>query len=193
MILQFIHRCYNIFIYRPYLKWKLNFCGKNFKFGYASELRNPQFFRIGDNFYSGPYGYFVTNKYIPVEIGNHIMFGPFCKIFGGDHDLEYTDNHIRFAPEKAVVDKKIVLEDGVWVGANTTMLTNAYICEGAVVSSGAIVNHYIPPYCIAYGIPAKKYKRRFTTEDLQEVLTNVGSKYTVDQILGIYKEYGIDS
>ena len=119
------------------------------------------------------------------------MFGPFCKIFGGDHDLKYYDNHIRFAPEKAVKNKKIIIEDGVWIGANTTILTNAHIGEGSVVSSGALVNNYIPPYCISYGVPANKIKRRFNNHELKAILKNVKSHYSFSKIIEIYAKHNI--
>ena len=185
-------KLYNALIYKPYLKRKLSSCGLNFKFGYNSELRNAQYFSIGDNFFSGPYGYYVTNKFIPVIIGSDVMFGPFCKIFGGDHDIKYKMGHIRYAPEKEVKGKKITIENGVWVGANTTILTNAHICEGAVIASSAVVNGYIPPYCIAYGLPAKRFKARFNKAEIHTALNNVGSSYTTEQVLKIYHEHGIE-
>lgn len=191
MIETLIFKIINIIVNRPLLRSKLNKCGKNFKIGYRTELRNPEYFSIGDNFFSGPYGYFVTNKYIPVVIGNDIMFGPFCKIFGGDHDLKYNKNHIRFAPEKEVHEKSISIENGVWIGANTTILTNAFISEGAVVSSGALVNNYIPPYCIAYGLPAKKMKRRFNDVELKTLLKNIDSAYSFSKIIEIYAKHNV--
>lgn len=191
MIEALLFKILNKFINRPLLKWQLRKCGENFKIGYRSELRNGNFFSIGDNFFSGPYGYFVTNKFIPVEIGSHVMFGPFCRILGGDHDLEFEENHIRFAPEKKVLNSRIVIEDGVWIGAGTTILSKSFIAEGAIVSSGAIVNSYIPPYCVAYGIPAKKFKRRFNNEQLMNVLTNVRSSYSLSQILRLYEKHNI--
>lgn len=191
MIEALVYKIINIIVNRPFLRFKLNDCGRNFKLGYRSELRNPQYFSIGDNFFSGPYGYFVTNRHIPVNIGDNIMFGPFCKIFGGDHDLKYIKNHIRFAPEKEVKHKKIIIEDGVWIGANTIIVTNGHIGEGSVVSSGALVNSYIPPYCIAYGIPAKKIKRRFDDDELKTILTNVKSKYSFSEIIDLYAKHNI--
>ena len=192
MVEVIIYRLINILFNRPVLKMKLAKVGTNFKFGYRSEIRNPQYFTFGNNFYSGPYGYFVTNKYIPVIIGDDIMFGPFCKIFGGDHDLGYTKNHIRYAPEQQVKNTKIVLENGVWIGANVTILSNAFISEGAVVANGAIVNGFVPPFCIAYGVPAKRYKKRFKDEELKTVLANVNSKYSFKKIKEIYKSAGIE-
>ncbi|MEL0651807.1 acyltransferase [Algibacter sp. TI.3.09] len=191
MIEVFIYKLLNKFVNRPLLKFRLKACGKNFRIGYSSELKNPKNFTFEDNFFSGPYGYFVTNEFIPVKIGNHVMFGPFCKIFGGNHNIKYTKNHIYYAPESKVEEKKIVIEDGVWVGANTTILTSTYICEGVVVASGALVNHYIPPYCIAYGVPAKHFNRRFNDKELIEVLQNTKSKYKLEQLLDIYKRHEI--
>lgn len=191
MIESFIYKILNLLINRPLIKIKLKKYGKNFKFGYHSEIKNMKYFSFGDNFFSGAHGYFSTNKYVPVTIGNDVMFGPFCKIIGGDHDLKYTDNHIRYAPEPEVKDKSIVIEDGVWIGANTTILTNSFICEGAIISSGAIVRNFIPPYCIAYGVPAKQLKRRFNNQEIDRILKNIKSKYSKEQILNYYEEYNV--
>lgn len=187
------HKIYNILIYRNWLKIKLKKVGSNFKFGYSSELVNPENFHIGNNFYCGPYAYFITNKFIPVKIGNDIMFGPFCKIFGGNHDVKYTDHHIYFAPEIEAENTEIVIEDGAWIGANSMLLNNTYISEGSVIAAGSIVNNYIPPYCIAFGSPAKRFKRRFNDDELLVVLKNVNSKYTLPEILASYDKYQINS
>jgi len=57
------------------MKMKLQHVGKNFRLGYHSEILNPEFFSIEDNFFSGPFGYFATNKNNPVYIGKYVMFG----------------------------------------------------------------------------------------------------------------------
>lgn len=187
----YAYKILNFLISRPILKSRLKSVGNNFKFGYMSELRNPQYFSIGHNFYSGPYGYFVTNKHIPVFIGNNVMFGPFCKIFGGNHNIKFTEGHMIFAPEIEERSTEIRIEDGVWVGANSMILNNTLISEGSVIAAGGIVNSYVPPYCIAYGTPSKKFKRRFNDSDLQKVLHNVNSKYRFSDVISIYKEYNI--
>ena len=88
------------------------------------------------------------------------MFGPFCKIFGGDHDLKYDKNHIRFAPEKEVQKKSIIIEDGVWIGASSTIHGGAVIGNGSIIASGSVVmKGSFPENVILGGIPAKVIRK----------------------------------
>lgn len=184
---------YNRYIYRYFTKRKLNESGNNFRLGYSSELLNPQHFSIGDNFFTGPYCYFVTNKNNPIQIGNHVMFGPSCKIIGGDHNIHYNKNHMYFNQEIDHMHSKIVIEDGVWIGADTILLSGAHIGEGAVIGAMSLVRSSVPPYCIAVGIPAKKFRRRFDSpEDLIVMLQNIQSSYSFDDINAIYKGYNLE-
>ena len=81
----------NYFITRPLLKFKLNRVGYKFRFGYSSNLECAESFSFGDSFYSGPYGYFSSNKDTPVIIGSYVMFGPYCKIIGGNHNISWIN------------------------------------------------------------------------------------------------------
>ena len=185
-----ISRIYNILFFRPFIRFKLKKAGKNLKIGHNSEFYNPQFFEIGNDFFSGPYSYFVTNKNNPVKIGDSVMFGPFCKIIGGNHDLKYNKNHMRFNSKIDHFHAEIVLENGVWVGANTTILSNTKLSEGAVVGAQSLVNKYVPPYTISAGCPIKIIKPRFdSVQELKEILTNVNSKYSIEEIQDIYTKY----
>lgn len=191
-IANFFKFIYNKTYYRPFLKRRLKLVGVNFKFGYSSELINPHLFEIGSNFFCGPYTYFVTGKNHPVTIGNYVMFGPFCKIIGGNHDSAFNENHMFFDFREDPLRSKIVIEDGAWIGAETLILSKTFISEGAIVGAKSLVNNYIPPYVIAVGNPAKKFKKRFESpKDLKILLQNIKSKYTFDEINDIYEKYNL--
>lgn len=51
--------------------------------------------------------------------------------------------------------KEIVIEDDVWIGANSFILPGVRICKGAVVSANSVVRNDVPPYSIVCGNPAK--------------------------------------
>ena len=87
---------YNRLVYRPLVRARLGAVGRRFRLGYSSELLNPHLFSIGDDFFSGPYGYFVTNSKSPVTIGAHVMLGPRCMIVGGNHAYSWTGGHMAF-------------------------------------------------------------------------------------------------
>lgn len=187
-----VARLYNLFFYRPYLKIKLKSCGANFKIGHRSEVYNAKYFSFGSNFFAGPYSYFVTNSNNPVEVGDFVMFGPFCKIIGGNHNTKYTDNHLYFCKDTSHTKSTIKVENGCWVGASATLLSGCHIGEGAVIGANSLVNKYIPPYTIATGSPIKKIYPRFDSKiELENVLRNTNSKYQVDDILKIYSNNNI--
>lgn len=70
--------------------------------------------------------------------------------FNGD-ELPYDDTHI---------EKKIVIEDHVWIGYRVTIVGNLTIGEGAIIQAGSVVTSDIPPLSIAGGNPAKVFKTR---------------------------------
>lgn len=183
---------YNKYIYRTLLKRRLAGVGSNFRLGHSSTILKPEFFNIGENFFSGPGTYFSTNQDNLVTIGDHVMFGPSCKILGGNHDHRFTGNHMYFNQATDHMKSSINIEDGVWVGANSVVLSGADISEGVVVGAMSLINSYIPPYCTVVGIPGKKVKPRFDNwTDLETLLSNVNSKYSLAGIQKIYQEHSL--
>lgn len=146
----------------------------------------------GNDFFAGAGLHVSNNAYSPIEIGNAVMLGPDVKILGGNHIYSDTSCHMRYITVDNPRSKGIVVQDGTWIGANSMLLSGAFIGEGAILGANAVVSHYIPPYCIAYGVPAKHFKARFSQTDLKLIISNVGSAYSYDQIERIYMEYGIE-
>ena len=180
----------NKFLYRPYVKRKLKSVGKNFRLGFYSEILNPSSFTIGDNFYSGPFSYFGTNKNNPVFIGDYVMFGPRCIIQGGNHDKDY-EGYMYNNTNIDHMHSKIIIEDGVWIGANTTIISGAHIGEGSIIGAMSLVNKKIPPFVVAGGVPVKILKQRFSKKiQLENTLKNTSSKYRLDQILKLHEPFG---
>lgn len=65
-------------------------------------------------------------------------------------------------------DQDVIIEDGVWIGCNVTILKGVTIGRGAVVGAGSLVTKDVPPYAIAVGNPAKVIKSRFTADQIEE-------------------------
>ena len=74
----------------------------------------------------------------------------------------------KFVDGVNVYDQPVVIEDGVWCGANVTILKGVTIGRGSVVAAGAVVTKSFPPYSIIGGIPAKLIKMRFTEEEIKK-------------------------
>jgi len=58
----------------------------------------------------------------------------------------------------------ILIEEDVWIASNVTILSGVVVGRGSVVGAGAVVAKSIPRYSIAFGNPAKCYKKRFSEE-----------------------------
>lgn len=65
-------------------------------------------------------------------------------------------------------EKDIVIGEGAWVGAHTTLLSGAMIGRGAVIGANSLVNKEIPPYAVAVGSPAKIIATTFTVDQVLE-------------------------
>lgn len=64
----------------------------------------------------------------------------------------------------------IIVDDDVWIGYGTTIMSGVHIGQGAVVAAGAVVTKDVPPYAIVGGVPAKVIKYRFEPEMIEELL-----------------------
>lgn len=62
--------------------------------------------------------------------------------------------------EQGYHEADIIIEDDVWIGANSVITSGVHIGRGAVIGAGSVVTKSIPPYTIAAGTPAKVIKIR---------------------------------
>ncbi len=135
-------------------------------------------------FFAGRGLYLSTNEYCSVEIGDRVTIGPDVKILGGNHKMDYTGGHIWDFHNDNPVPSVIVIGAGAWIGANTVILDGAEIGEGCVVGAGSVVTGRLPPWTVAGGVPARKIRDRFESDDdLEVVLRATGSRLSVDDVL----------
>ena len=85
-----------------------------------------------------------------VIIGNNVLFGANCQI--GDRD----GHQDRYASKPA----PIIIEDGVWLGMNVTVLKGVTIGKNTIIGANSLVTKDIPANCIAVGSPCKVIKQR---------------------------------
>jgi len=190
--LSIILRAINYSFARPYLKRRLFSCGANFRIGYSSTVLKPNYISIGDNFFSGPRCYMSANNYSKIKVLDDVMFGPEVMVLAGNHDLEYASAHMIFNTHDNPNSQPIVIESGAWIAARCIIVSGAHISEGAALGAGCLCNSYIPPYVLAVGSPAKKFVRRFKDpSDLENILSNTNSSYTLKEIQEIYEKHGI--
>ncbi|MCX6239386.1 MAG: acyltransferase [Bacteroidia bacterium] len=92
----------------------------------------------------------------PVTIGNDVILAQNIVMSGLNHGYE----DITIPPHnQPVTKKKIILEDEVWIGANSVVLAGVTIGKHAVVAAGSVVTKNVPAYSVVVGNPAKVIKQ----------------------------------
>jgi len=95
--------------------------------------------------------YTIIDAHESVEIGTDCMIGPSCFITDGDHGMSLGIP----VGQQPMVTARVVLEEGVWLGAGVKVLKGVTIGRHAVVGAGAVVTRDIPENSISAGVPAR--------------------------------------
>jgi len=64
----------------------------------------------------------------------------------------------------------IIIENDVWIGAKSTIMSGVKISNGSIIVAGSTVTKDVPPYAIIAGNPGKIVKYRFTEEQIKKLL-----------------------
>jgi virginiamycin A acetyltransferase len=64
----------------------------------------------------------------------------------------------------------IVIENDVWIGANSTIMSGITIHNGAIIAAGSTVTKDVPSYAIVAGNPGKVVKYRFNRKQIEDLL-----------------------
>lgn len=127
--------------------------------------------------------------YGPIELlsdvpSSKLKIGSFCSIgedtiflLGKDHVTHNLSTYpfrykiLKSVKYESVSKGDIIVENDVWFGQRTTVLSGVKIGQGAVIATGAVVTKDVPPYAIVGGCPAKVLKYRFDDEVIKKLLT----------------------
>lgn len=97
------------------------------------------------------------HAYNSVRIGQNCLIAANCQIIDGNgHELSFENVANRVNTHSD--GKPIMIEDCVWIGANSIVLPGVRIGRGSVIAAGSVVVKDIPPMVIAGGNPAKIIK-----------------------------------
>lgn len=92
----------------------------------------------------------------PVTLGNYVMLAQNIVISGLNHGFEDVTIPPRL---QKVTTKQIIINDNVWVGANSSITAGVTIGKNAIIGAGSVVTRDIPAYCVAVGNPARVIKK----------------------------------
>ena len=106
-----------------------------------------------------------------IRIGDGVLIGPNIVMISEEH--VFGDPHQTIA-DQGVTYSCITIADGVWVGANVTLLAGVTIGPGAVVGAGSVVTKDVPDSCVAVGVPARVVAHRGSQGEIPEVAIRAG-------------------
>lgn len=96
-------------------------------------------------------------KYI--KIGNNVKIGGGTTLIDTDaHSLSFKDRRNEISDAKNRIDKEIIIEDDVLIGANVIILKGVHIGARSIIGAGSVVTKDVPEDCIVAGNPAKVVK-----------------------------------
>jgi chloramphenicol O-acetyltransferase type B len=182
-----------------YIKWLLKKTfyqtknwGKHLRISYMANVSNTIFGKynwIGKGSYIansviGDFTYITENSVIlESNIGKFCSIGPNVRIAPGKHPTSvYVSTHssiysnpenlVRNFVKKAVYnyDRKVVIGNDVWIGANVVIIDGITIGDGVVIAANSVVTKNVLPYLIIGGTPAKPIKKRFEDSEIEFLL-----------------------
>ena len=89
-----------------------------------------------------------------VQIGEQVLIAANCTLAAVNH--EFRSRHCKIIEQRFQPSKGgIIIEDDVWVGANSVILDGAILCKGCVVGANSLVRDRLEPYSINVGNPTR--------------------------------------
>jgi len=98
-----------------------------------------------------------------IHASRRVFIGSNCLIAANVQIIDSSGHELSFDnPENRIntvdIPREIIIENSVWIGANSIVLPGVKIGYGSVIAAGSVVTKDIPPMCIAGGNPAKIIK-----------------------------------
>ncbi len=169
-ILSFFTRarngCHKFFV-EPLIRKSFAEYGRNVRIPRGSNILGNKNMYLGNNVLFGARTTIFTTG-AKLIIKDNVIFGPNVTIITGDHRIDVPDKPMLFVTEKLPEnDQDVVIEEDVWIGANSIILKGVTVGTGSVIAAGAVVTKDVPPYAIVGGNPAKVIRYRFEDKNKQ--------------------------
>ncbi len=117
-----------------------------------------------------------------VSIASNVKF-----ILGGNHYYKSFSTYpfkvkLKLSKLEATSKGPIYVQDDVWIGTNSIILSGVTISKGSIIAAGSIVTKSTLPYSIVGGNPAKFIKYRFDLETINRILNKDYSKINLNYL-----------
>ena len=133
-------------------------------------------------------------------VGDKLIIGKFCMIASGVTFIMNGANHLLksissypfaiFGEDwKNAMDGKsyptkgdTIIGNDVWIGYNATIMPGVKIGDGAIIAANSTVTKNVEPYTIVGGNPVKEIKKRFSEEQIKELLALQWWNWDIEKI-----------
>ena len=135
--------------------------------------------KVSPDLRMGKYGFIGPKCVIAdkVLMGDYVMLARDVHIVGKDHN-----HHVVGMPtimSGRPISKKTIINDDVWIGARSTIMSGVTIGTGAIVAAGAVVTKDVEAFEIVAGVPAKPIAMRFNADEQNIHLEKLRNNLTV--------------
>lgn len=124
-----------------------------------------------------------------IRVGAFTSIGQNVSINEFNHKTSYPStyamNYHFFSKnfEDDVVSKgDIIIEEDVWIGSNSCILSGVKLGRGCIVAAGSVVTKDVPAYSIVGGVPAKVIKKRFAESMITQLEDSKWWTWSIERI-----------
>ncbi len=162
MIYSYLNLFYNFFLNvsppplrKLVFKISLGHLGRGVLIDYSCYFRYPSKIRIGDRVSINRGCQFFPSYHFKdalIILDDDVIIGPSVTFIGAGQD-----------PRSNTLDdiaKTIHVENGAYIGANTTIRYGVTVGAGSIVGAGSMVVGDVPPNTIVAGVPARTLRLR---------------------------------
>ena len=109
-------------------------------------IKYPWFLEIGDNAWIGEKVW--IDNLTRVKIGNNVCISQRALLICGNHNYKKSSFDL--------IVKEIIIENGVWIGANSTVCPGVTCFSHSILTFGSVATKNLEAYGIYSGNPAEK-------------------------------------
>lgn len=176
----------------------------------GKQVKNPNILVGRYSYYSGYYhghSFDECARYLTADRKetDRLIIGSFCSIGTGvsfimagnqGHRLEWISTFPFFFAGEECMGRALngyqragdtEIGSDVWIGAEAMIMPGIQVGHGAVIGARAVVTKNIEPYAIVGGNPAKPIRKRFSDEQIRQLLEMAWWDWPEDQLAAAMK------